>query len=447
MEKKTTLFKLTWPILIESFLFMLLGTVDIFMLSQFSDDAVGAVGIVNQVVGISGLVFSIITSGTSIICAQYLGANKSNEEKNRLVGAALQVNTLMGIIMSIIMYVFAKNLLVFMRMDNELMSDGIDYMKIVGGFVFLQAIVNTFSAILRAHGKTKTCMIVTIIMNVLNIGLNYVLIFGFGPIPSLGVAGAAISTTFSKFVAVVILGTVVFKTVVKEFKAKYLLAINRYEIRKILTIGIPSAGETISYNLACLVITRIINDMGKTVVTANSYISTITNYNYLFALAIAQGTAIMIGWKIGAGKKEEAYKLCLRSFGKGLIVSVTITLACVFGGKYILGYFTDNEAIIKIGITIFAIDIINEVGRSANLIIINSLRAAGDVRFPVAAGVFSMWGVSVVLSYVFGVVLGMGFIGVWLAKGLDEVVRGIMMYLRWKSKKWQKFSQMEKYQE
>ena len=334
-----------------------------------------------------------------------------------------------------------------MRMDNELMSDGIDYMKIVGGFVFLQAIVNTFSAILRAHGKTKTCMIVTIIMNVLNIGLNYVLIFGFGPIPSLGVAGAAISTTFSKFVAVIILGTVVFKTVVKEFKAKYLLAINRYEIRKILTIGIPSAGETISYNLACLVITRIINDMGKTVVTANSYISTITNYNYLFALAIAQGTAIMIGWKIGAGKKEEAYKLCLRSFGKGLIVSVTITLACVFGGKYILGYFTDNEAIIKIGITIFAIDIINEVGRSANLIIINSLRAAGDVRFPVAAGVFSMWGVSVVLSYVFGVVLGMGFIGVWLAKGLDEVVRGIMMYLRWRSKKWQKFSQIEKYQE
>ena len=187
--------------------------------------------------------------------------------------------------------------------------------------------------------------------------------------------------------------------------------------------------------------------MGKTVVTANSYISTITNYNYLFALAIAQGTAIMIGWKIGAGKKEEAYKLCLRSFGKGLIVSVTITLACVFGGKYILGYFTDNEDIIKIGITIFAIDIINEVGRSANLIIINSLRAAGDVRFPVAAGVFSMWGVSVVLSYVFGVVLGMGFIGVWLAKGLDEVVRGIMMYLRWRSKKWQKFSQPEKYQE
>lgn len=440
MEKKTTLFKLTWPILVESFLFMLLGTVDIFMLGKYSDDAVGAVGIVNQVVGISGLVFSIITSGTAIICAQYIGANKTNKEKNKLIGAALQVNTFMGIIMSIIMYVFAKNLLIFMKMDKDLMVDGISYMKIVGGFVFLQAIVNTFSAVLRAHGKTKTCMIVTIIMNVMNVGLNYVLIFGRGPIPSLGVAGAAISTTFSKFVVVIILGIIVFRTVIYEFKPKYILRINRHEIRQILTIGIPSAGETISYNLACLVITRIINDMGKTVVTANSYISTITNYNYLFALAIAQGTAIMIGWKIGAGKKEEAYKLCYSSFRKGLAVSVLITFACVFGGKYILGCFTKNEDIIKIGIIIFTIDIINEVGRCANLIIINSLRAAGDVRFPVVAGVFSMWGVSVVLSYVFGVVFGMGFVGVWLAKGLDEVVRGVMMYVRWKSKKWQKYS-------
>lgn len=440
MEKKTTLFKLTWPILVESFLFMLLGTVDIFMLSQYSDDAVGAVGIVNQVVGISGLVFSIITSGTSIICAQYIGANKGNEEKNRLIGAALQVNTLMGVIMSVIMYVFAKKLLVFMKMDTDLMSDGIAYMKIVGGFVFLQAIVNTFSAILRAHGKTKTCMTVTFVMNILNIGLNYVLIFGAGPVPAMGAAGAAISTTFSKFVAVVILGVILFRTVVKEFSFKHIMSVNRYEVIKILAIGIPSAGETISYNLACLVITRIINDMGKTVVTANSYISTITNYNYLFALAIAQGTAIIIGWKIGAGKKEEAYRLCLSSFAKGLLVSAAITFVCVFGGKYILGYFTDNDDIIKLGITIFAIDIINEVGRCANLIIINSLRAAGDVRFPVAAGVFSMWGVSVVFSYVFGVVFKMGFIGVWLAKGLDEVVRGIMMYLRWRSKRWQRFS-------
>ena len=146
----------------------------------------------------------------------------------------------------------------------------------------------------------------------------------------------------------------------------------------------------------------------------------------------------MIGWKIGAGKKDEAYKLCLSSFFKGLIVSLIITGVCIIGGKYILGLFTTNDEIIKLGMIIFIIDIINESGRCANLVIINSLRAAGDVRFPVFAGVFSMWGISVLLSYVFGIVFEWGFAGVWLAMGLDEIIRGVIMYIRWKSRRWEK---------
>lgn len=440
MEKKTTLFSLTWPILIEAFFFMLLGSVDIFMLSQYSDNSVGAVGVVNQIVSMSGLVFAIVTSGTAIICAQYIGAAKSNEEKNRLIGSALQVNAIMGIVMSFIMFVFAKQLLNFMNLDPKLMDDGMAYMTIVGGFVFVQAIENTFSAVLRSHGKTKICMVVTLVMNLINIVMNYCLIFGIGPIPSMGVRGAAISTTFSKCVALFVLGIIMFNTVVKDFKIKDILMYHGLEIKKILSLGIPSAGETIAYNVARLMITRILTTIGTAAVIANSYISTITNYNYLFAVAIAQGTAIMIGWKIGAKKKEEAYKLCLNSFWKGLAVSMAITMCCIVFGKYILHWFTDDTTIIELGMTVFIIDIINEAGRCANLVIINGLRAAGDVKFPVCAGVFSMWGVGVLFAYIFGIVLGWGFPGVWLAMGLDEVVRGVIMYIRWKTKKWQKFA-------
>ena len=150
MQKNATLFSLTWPILIETFLFMLLGTVDIYMLSQYSDGAASAVGIANQVIGTSGLVFAIITSGTAIICAQYIGQKKNHHDMNKLIGAALQINSLMGIIVSIALVLFTEPLLKFMNMDASLMSDGISYMRIVGGFVFGQAIANTFSAILRS---------------------------------------------------------------------------------------------------------------------------------------------------------------------------------------------------------------------------------------------------------------------------------------------------------
>lgn len=440
MENKTTLFSITWPILVETFLFMLLGTIDIYMLSQYSDNAAGAVGIANQVVGTCGLLFAIITSGTSIICAQYIGVNKPNADKNKLVSAALQINTITGIVMSFVMVMFTEQLLGFMNIDPLLLDDATSYMHIVGGFVFGQAIANTFTAVLRSHGKTEVCLFITIIMNILNITMNYLFIFGAGPIPSMGVKGAAISTSVSRGIAIIALGFILFRTVIKEFKITYLLSFHMEEVKKILRLGIPSAGETISYHGARLFITKIISTIGVVAVNANTYISTITNYNYLFAVSIAQGTAIMVGWKIGAGEKKEAYKLCLNSFKKGLIASLIFTFICILGGKYILGLFTKNEEIIALGVVIFIIDIINETGRCANLVIINSLRAAGDVKFPVFAGVFSMWGISVLLSYVFGIVLGWGFPGVWLAMGLDELIRGIIMYVRWKGRRWERHS-------
>lgn len=438
--RKVTLFSITWPILVEVFLYMLLGTVDVLMLGKYSDDAVGAVGVANQVMGLSGILFNVITSGTAIICAQYIGAGRTNKEKNRLVGTAVQINAIAGVLMSVVMYIFAEQLLRFMSLDESLMAYGIGYMKTVGGFIFMQAISSTFTAVLRAHGKTKICMIITIVMNIINVALNYVLIFGIGGIPSLGVEGAAIATVISKIVAFVALGFVMFKTVIREFEIKNLILISKYEMGKILALGIPSAGETISYNLAQIVITKIINSIGKSANIANSYISTITNYNYVFAVAIAQGTAILIGWKVGAGKKEEAYKLCISSFWKGMAVCMAITVACAFGGKYILSFFTSDETIIKLGMIIFVIDILNEAGRVANLVIINALRAAGDVKFPVVVGILSMWGISVLFAYVFGIGLEWGAVGVWFAKGIDEAVRGVVMYIRWKTKKWQKYA-------
>lgn len=436
MEKKKSLLQLTWPIFIESFFFMLLGSVDVYMLSRYSDNAAGSIGVSNQVIGISGLVFTIITTGTAIVCAQYIGANKEKKEMHKLIGAALQINALAGIIMSVIMFFFAKQLLGFMALETELFEDGMAYMQIVGGFVFLQSIVGTLTAVLRSYGKTMVCMVNTLFMNIFNVCMNYMLIFGKGPFEEMGVRGAAISTTISKIIALFVLGTIAFSTVIKDFNIKYLFAFNKEELRKILHLGLPSAGETISYNMARLFVTRVITAIGSAAVITNTYLSTITNYNYLFAVAIAQGTAIMIGWKIGANEKEEAYKLCLSSFWKGFTMSMIITGGCIVFGRYILECFTEDKYIIELGITIFIIDIINEAGRSANLIIINSLRAAGDVRFPVVVGVISNWGIGVLLSFVFGIVLDMGFPGVWLALGLDEAVRGVIMYIRWKKKKW-----------
>jgi Na+-driven multidrug efflux pump len=104
----------------------------------------------------------------------------------------------------------------------------------------------------------------------------------------------------------------------------------------------------------------------------------------------------------------------------------------------IIGMFTDDPDIISVGAGIFLLSIVLEPGRTFNMVVINSLRAAGDARFPVLMGVCSMWGVSVPLAYLLGVHWGVGLLGVWIAFAVDEWLRGILMLLRWRSRVWEK---------
>ncbi|MGL6175174.1 MAG: MATE family efflux transporter, partial [Cellulosilyticaceae bacterium] len=102
----------------------------------------------------------------------------------------------------------------------------------------------------------------------------------------------------------------------------------------------------------------------------------------------------------------------------------------------IFGIFTDNPEIIALGKQIMLIDIALEFGRSVNLVVIRGLQAAGDIKFPVVLGIGSMWGVAALLSYVLGISLGWGLIGVWIAMALDECLRAIVVYTRWKKGSW-----------
>lgn len=431
------LFKLCWPIFIEFALFMLLGSMDTFMLGRYSDNAVGAVGVVNQIISMVELIFNIITAGTMIICAQYIGAKKKKEEVFKVVGTSIAVNLILGVLVSLGLFIFSSELLEMMNLKGEMLRFGKEYLNIVGGFIFLQAIASTFTAIIRSYGYTKICMYVTLTMNIINICGNYVLIYGKFGAPKLGVEGAAISTTFSRIVACILLGAFLFRKIIKGFKIKYIFSYHKEELNKIIKLGVPSAGESIAYDISKLVCTVILTTIGTTAVNTNSYINNISMYIYIFSVAIGQGTAILVGQLVGEGEEKKAYKLCFSSLKKAFIASTVLSVIVALLGKQIFGLFTDNSDIIKLGGTILLVSILLEPGRTFNVVVINSLRAAGDVYFPVLVGMVSMWTIGVGLSYVLAIPLGLGFPGMWLALALDEWTRGIIMTFRWKSLKWQ----------
>ena len=426
---------LAGPIFIETLLVMTLGAVDTFMLSRYSDNSVAAVGVVNQLMNLVFLLFEVISLGTSILCSQYIGAGR-RDKVVQVVGISLMFNLLSGVILSSCLYFFADDMLLLMGLRPDLMSEGLPYMKIVGGFAFFQAISLSLSASLRSADKAKYPMYVSIVVNILNIIGNYTLIFGKFGMPALGVEGAAISTSVCRFVSVVILFVVLFKKHIPSFPKELFTPFPWVELKNLLKIGIPSAGEHFSYSLSQVVITFFINMISNQALATRSYVVNIVMFTYIFALSIAQGGAILIGHLVGMKKIKAAYAIGKRVMRLGVAMSVSLSLVTAIFGRHILGMLTTDPWIISTGATILWIEILLENGRALNFFGVNSLRSAGDIYFPVLVGIVVMWGVQVVGSYVLGISLGWGLIAMWAVFALDENIRGFIFLRRWNSFKW-----------
>ena len=426
---------LAGPIFVETLLVMMLGAVDTFMLSRYSDNSVAAVGVVNQLMNLVFLLFEVISLGTSILCSQYIGAGQ-RDKVIQVVGTSLLFNFFFGILVSIALLFLAEDLLMLMGLRPDLMTDGLPYMQIVGGFAFLQALSLSLSASLRSADKAKYPMYVAMVVNVLNIIGNYALIFGKFGMPALGVEGAAISTSFCRFVSVIILFVILFKKHIPSFPKELFTPFPWVELKNLLKIGIPSAGEHMSYSLSQIVITYFINIISNQALATRSYVTNIVMFTFIFALSIAQGGAILIGHLVGMQKIQAAYTIGKRIMRMGAAMSVSLALLTALFGKQILSLLTSDPWIIATGASILWIEVFLEHGRALNFFGVNALRSAGDIYFPVNVGIIVMWTVQVIGSYVLGISMGWGLVAMWAVFALDENIRGLIFVHRWNSFKW-----------
>ncbi|MGM0826814.1 MAG: MATE family efflux transporter [Bacillota bacterium] len=434
-QKNMTLFALTWPIFIEIFLHMLMGNADTLMLSQYSDNSVAAVGVSNQILSLIIVMFGFVATGTAILVAQHLGARE-----DRLAGevsiVSIAVNLGFGLFLSFALVFFSEPILLSMDLPRSLMNEASSYLKIVGGFAFIQALIMTAGSIMRSYGYTKDAMYITIGMNIINVIGNYLFIFGPFGVPVLGVEGVAISTIASRLIGFIVSIIVITKRIPNALPIKRLFQLPISHVKNLLRIGIPSAGEHLSYNGSQMVITYFIASIGTNALTTKVYAQNLMMFIFLFSVAISQGTQIIIGHMIGAKQFDSAYERCLKSLKIAIFISLIMAGIFSIAAEPLLRIFTNNEEIISLGKTLIYLTIILEPGRSFNLVVINALRATGDVRFPVYMGILSMWGVSVTLSYILGIWFGLGLIGIWISFIADEWLRGIIMLKRWRSKVW-----------
>lgn len=431
-----SLFKLAWPIFIEQALIIMVGVVNVYILSRYDSSAAAAVEGCTQVLWNVFLVFAVISLGTSVLVAQNVGAG-NRERIDKTAAVSLLFSLGLGLFASVGLTLFGEELLLFLGLSEGLLAHAKTYLLLVGGFVFLDALLFSSDAILKGFGRTRQCLAVTATMNVLNLCGSAVLGLGLFGCPPLGVLGVALAAVGSKAVAVALVQGYLFTRLLKPAIFRHLLTFPFLEMRQVLKIGFPAAMESMSYTLSQTVLMALIlSYLGSEAYVARTYAWSVIKMAFLFSLAIGQANVIMIGQLVGAGRFDEAARVGMRNFRIAFGAAWVLGLGLFIGRTELMRIFTAEEAIVSLGALVFMIDAFLEPGRTFNIVLISGLRGAGDVQFPVVMAVLSMWSVNIGLGYYLGVVLGYGLPGIWAAMLVDEWIRGLAMLWRWRSGAW-----------
>ncbi len=437
---KPNLVAIAWPIFVEQALRILVGTVDVFMVSHISDDAVAGLGVANQIVILFLIIFNFIGIGTSVVITHHLGAG-DRKGADQIGRTAIATNTWIGVVVSISVFAFAGFMLRLMQLPANLMQFGLPFLTLMGGTLFMESMNMSISAVLRAHRHTRDAMLVTLGQNVVNIVGVCTALYGWFGVPRMGVLGVALSSVLSRCLACVALWILLEYRTKLQPRLRDFIAISRQHVGRILHIGLPAAGEQLSYWVALMVVTSFVARIGGESLAIQSYTMQVMRLVMIFSIALGLGTEILIGHLVGAGAFDDAYRELLKSLRIGFAIASVAILAVAISAPYILRIFTHDARILAGGVLLLRFAVLLEPGRVFNIIVINSLRATGDARFPVQIGAVEMWCVWVPLSWFLGVKLGFGLTGIWVAMIIDEWTRGILMYRRWKLRRWVKYAQ------
>ena len=282
-----SLLAMTWPVFIELLLQMLVGNIDQIMLSRYNAPAVAAVGNANQIMTTLILTFNVISLAATIMLSQYLGA-REYDKVEQIYTLAVCLNLAVSLVITTGLLLGADGLFSLMQVPMEARPEAKSYLLITALSLPCQALMLTFSAFLRAHAKMLVIMLSTGVINLINIVGNTAFIYGLGPMPQLGAAGAAISTSICRTVGMLMMIFAFFHTVQNaRVSLKVLRPFPTGLLKRFLGIGLPAGGEGLSYNLSQSTSLVFVNLMGTFAVTTRMYCVMFAQVCYMLISAVS----------------------------------------------------------------------------------------------------------------------------------------------------------------
>lgn len=433
------LLKLAIPVFIENLFQLLFSFVDMFFVGFLGNVALSSVGLGGQIVNIFIAILASLTTGTLVTIAHSVGAKKYKTAQKYLSNSLT-----LGMILSIFLFFFGifmidplLNLLGARGNLANLTSIYLKYILIPG---FLLVFIPIVSAGLRGAGDTKTPLYVTMVANILNIIGDYALVFGKLGFPAMGVAGAALATSLSRFIALIYLFIILYRrNSLFHIKFMKILSFEKDKISQILRIGVPTSLEQLLFSIGALLYATIVLQLGTKAYAAHRIALNIESLSFQPGFAFAVAATTLVGQFRGAGEDDNAFKASIESWKIAVIFMGIIGICLFLFPVYLVKIFSREKDVINMAVLALKIIAFVQPLLATNMVMAGSLRGSGMSKLPMISNGLGMWIIRIPFTYFFINIIKIGFPGAWIAMSMDITFKAfINFYFFVVKKSWKK---------
>ncbi len=430
--------KLILPLVVEQVLSIAVGMADTVMVSAAGEAAVSGVSLVDTVSVLLINVFGALATGGAVAAGHFLG-KKNRQEACRTAWQILLFSTLLAFVIAVGFMAAHDSLLrlMFGKIEPDVMQACRTYLLVTAPSFVAVAIYNSCAALFRAINCAGVTMWTSLLMNAINVVGNAVCIFRL----KMGVAGVAWPTLVSRYVAALLIFALMFQKK-REINlcGQVCLRMDFRLLKRILYIAIPNGVENSMFQLGKILVISAVSTMGTASIAANAVANSVVSWNALPGSAINMALVSVVSVCVGAGEYGQARYYTRKMYGLATIGIGAFSVVLFFACPAIAGFFNLGPEALEMAVQVIRLHTVAAVFLWVPAFTIpNTLRAAGDVVWPMAVAVLSMWLFRVVAAYVFTYAFGFGLLAVWVAMVIDWAFRAVCYLWRYRGHRWEKF--------
>lgn len=428
--------RLALPVALENVLHMAVFIVDLIMVGRLGTVPVAAVGLAGALGFIIAMIFTALNVGTTALVARNFGA-KQKDEARKVAGQSLLITLVFGLSVSPFIFYFADNILVLMSAEENVVSLGSQYLKIVLSFFIFRLIILTGASIFRGAGDTKTPMLITLVMNCVNILFNWLLIFGIWVFPRMEVAGAAWATSIAYTIGASLIFYRLFsRKSILTIRLRHIVDVNMSIIKRILRISLPATLDASLTQMGYLFFIKIVTMLGTVSLAAHQIAIRIEALSFMPGFALGVATTTIVGQSLGANKPDLARLSMRKNCQIALALMGFFAFIFLVFAKPMANIFHPEQDVLALSAYCVMIAALEQPALAIYIVYAGGLRGAGDTLSPMIVTIVGTLCIHLPVAYVFGIVLEWGLAGIWFGAALDWIVRAIAVYILFRKGRW-----------